>query len=107
MSTTPWTQAVTLHPDVASGSTAVSLYAIDLGNKWPTTRGFADYDESTKPTAPYTLPGVKPVNGSKIRMLGSSKNLPWHQEGENLIIKELPEPLPCDHAWSFKIKIQE
>ena len=31
MSTTPWTQAVTLHPDVASGSTAISLYAIDLG----------------------------------------------------------------------------
>jgi len=26
-----WTQAVTLHPDVASGSTAISLYAIDLG----------------------------------------------------------------------------
>lgn len=27
-----WTQAVTLHPDVASGSTAISLYAIDLGS---------------------------------------------------------------------------
>ena len=31
MSSITWTQAVTLHPDVASGSTAVSLYAIDLG----------------------------------------------------------------------------
>jgi hypothetical protein len=32
MTTTPWSQAVSLHPDVASGNTAVSLYAIDLGS---------------------------------------------------------------------------
>jgi hypothetical protein len=31
MTLPPWTQAVRLHPDVASGETAVSLYAIDLG----------------------------------------------------------------------------
>ncbi|MHC4438315.1 MAG: alpha-L-fucosidase [Planctomycetota bacterium] len=81
------------------------LYAIDLGNKWPTTLGFADYEDSKKPTAPYTLGGVKPVKGSEIIMLGSKKKLPWRQEGEDLIIEELPEPLPCDHAWSFKIQI--
>jgi len=83
------------------------LYAIDLGNKWPTERGFADYEESTKPTVPYTLPGVKPVKGSKIYMLGSCDELPWHIEGDNLIIEKLPDPLPCDYAWTFKIQCKE
>jgi hypothetical protein len=23
----------------------------------------------------------------------------------NLVIEELPDPLPCDYAWSFKIQI--
>ncbi|NIP28114.1 MAG: hypothetical protein GWN55_11665 [Phycisphaerae bacterium] len=81
------------------------LYAIDLGNKWPTTRGFADYEDSKKPTAPYTLGGVKPAKGSEIIMLGSNKRLPWKMEGNNLVIMELPDPLPCDYAWSFKIQI--
>ncbi|MHC4790599.1 MAG: alpha-L-fucosidase [Planctomycetota bacterium] len=83
----------------------VYLYAIELGNEWPTTVGFADYKDSEPPSAPYTIPGVKPTKGSEIRMLGSSKKLPWHQEGENVIIEELPEPLPCDYAWSFKIQL--
>jgi hypothetical protein len=52
------------------------LYAIDLGNEWPTTLGFADYGDSERPKAPYTIPGVKPVKDSEIRMLGSSKDLP-------------------------------
>ena len=81
------------------------LYAIDLGNTWPTTRGFDDYEESRQPTAPYTLPGVTPVAGSEIQMLGSSKNLRWHQKGDDLVIEELPDPLPCKHAWTFKIQI--
>ena len=46
------------------------------GDKWPTTRGFADYEDSKKPTAPYTLDGVKPVKDSEIIMLGSKKKLP-------------------------------
>jgi len=83
------------------------LYAIDIGNKWPSTRGFADYEDSKKPTAPYTLPGVKPAKGSEIVMLGSNKKLPWKIEGNNLVIMELPDPLPCEHAWSFKIKFQD
>ncbi len=75
------------------------LYAIDL----------------EKPTAPLVIPGVKPLPGSDIKMLGSDKPLKWHQEYNddedeeedigNLVIEELPDPLPCDYAWSFKIQI--
>jgi hypothetical protein len=67
----------------------------------------ADYEDSTPPSAPYVIPGVKPVKDSKIIMLGSSENLPWRQEGENLVIEEVPDPLPCDYAWSFKIQVKE
>ncbi|MHC4559879.1 MAG: alpha-L-fucosidase [Planctomycetota bacterium] len=81
------------------------LYAIELGNKWPPTVGFADYKESKPPSAPFTIPGVKPVKSSEIQMLGFNKNLPWYQEGDNLVIEEIPDPLPCDYAWSFKIQI--
>jgi alpha-L-fucosidase len=81
------------------------LYAIELGNDWPPTVGFADYQDSEPPSAPFTIPGVKPIKGSEIRMLGSSRNLPWHQEGENVIIDVLPDSLPCDYAWSFKIQV--
>jgi alpha-L-fucosidase len=83
------------------------LYAIELGNVWPPTVGFADYGDSKLPEAPVTLPGVKPVKDSKITMLGSSKDLPWHQEGDDLVIEALPKKLPCDYAWSFKIKVKE
>jgi hypothetical protein len=38
-------------------------------------------------------------------MLGSIKNLPWHQEGDDLVIEEMPDELPCDYAWSFKIQV--
>jgi len=67
------------------------LYAIDL----------------EKPSSPEVIPGVKPVQGSEIRLLGSSKSLPWHQKGENVVIDKLPDPLPCDYAWSFKILIRK
>jgi hypothetical protein len=82
------------------------LYAIELGNNWPSTLGFADYEKSELPTAPYTIPGVKPVKGSQIKMLGSNDELPWHQEGDKLVIEEIPDPLPCDYAWSFKIQVK-
>ncbi len=81
------------------------LYAIDLGNVWPTKLGFADYTDSQKPTLPYTIPGVKPVADSEIILLGSTEKLPWHQEGDDLIIEELPDPLPGDYAWTFKIRV--
>ncbi len=61
--------------------------------------------ELAEPSVPYTIPGVKPIKGSEIRMLGSSKNLPWHLQGNKLVIEEIPDPLPCDYAWSFKIQV--
>ena len=82
------------------------LYAIELGNVWPTEKGFADYEESVMPVAPLRIPGAVPVEGSEVRMLGCDKDLPWHMEGKDLIIEKLPEKLPCDHAWTFKITIK-
>lgn len=67
------------------------LYAIDL----------------KEPTAPTMIPGVSPVQGSNIRMLGSDKNLAWRQEGANIVIDELPDPLPGSYAWVFKIRISD
>jgi len=64
------------------------LYAIDL----------------EKPGIPEVIPGVTPEPGSVIRMLGSNQELSWHQDGDNLVIDELPDPLPCDHAWVFRIE---
>ena len=81
------------------------LYAIDLGNQWPPTVGFAEYGDSKQPEAPVSIPGVKPVKGTEIRMLGSDMDLPWHLEGDNLVIEAIPDSLPCDHAWSFKIQV--
>jgi hypothetical protein len=40
-------------------------------------------------------------------MLGSEEELKWHMDGKDLVIDELPEELPCDHAWTFKIRIKE
>ncbi|GAH34219.1 unnamed protein product, partial [marine sediment metagenome] len=58
-----------------------------------------------KPGIPEVVPGVTPEPGSVIRMLGSNKDLSWHQDGSNLVIDELPDPLPCDHAWAFRIEL--
>jgi alpha-L-fucosidase len=82
------------------------LYAIELGNVWPTKKGFADYEESTLPSAPLTIPAAEPVADSAVQMLGYEKDLPWHMEGNDLVIEVLPAELPCDHAWSFKIRIR-
>jgi alpha-L-fucosidase len=82
------------------------LYAIELGNIWPTKRGFADYEESVLPSAPLKIPGVKPIDGSAIRLLGFNEDLLWHMEGDDLIIEALPDTLPCDHAWSFRIQVK-
>ena len=47
------------------------------------------------------------MHGSSIRMLGSDKNLAWRQVDGNAVIEELPDPLPCDHAWVFTIRVDE
>ena len=83
-----------------------TLYAIDLGNVWPTDKGFADYEESIPPKAPVCISGAVPVEGSSIFMMGYDKPLPWHMDGKDLIIEKLPEKLPCDHAWTFKIQVK-
>ena len=67
------------------------LYAIDLA----------------KPVAPAVIPAVTPVPDSSIRMLGSDKNLAWHQENGDLVIDELPDPLPGDYSWVFKIRVSD
>jgi hypothetical protein len=67
------------------------LYAIDL----------------EKPIAPRIIQGVTPVPGSTIRVFGSDEDLAWHQDGGNVVIDELPDQLPCDYAWIFKIQVGE
>ena len=82
-----------------------TIYAIELGNVWPTEKGFADYGDSAPPTAPYIIPGITAQKGSEIRMLGVDEPLAWRQEGADIVIEAIPDSLPCDHAWSFKIRI--
>ena len=69
-----------------------------------------------EPEAPYIIEDVMPLEGSDLYMLGYDKPLKWHMEEEEewddgeggiLIIDEIPDPLPCDHAWSFKIQIHD
>ncbi len=83
------------------------LYAIELGNEVMEMEDADKYKKSKKPKAPIKIPGVQAVKGSSVYMLGSDQNLSWEQKGENLIIKELPNPLPSEHAWAFKIQISE
>lgn len=82
------------------------LYAIELGNEWEEEDVSGNDTPSTPPNAPYIIPGIKPVKASNIQMLGSSENLPWHQEGRDVVIEMLPDPLPGNYAWSFKIQVR-
>jgi alpha-L-fucosidase len=82
------------------------LYAIELGNEWPPTVGFAEYRESTIPSAPLRIASAVPIEGSAVRMLGHDEDLAWHMEGKDLVIDKLPEKLPCDHAWTFEIQVK-
>jgi alpha-L-fucosidase len=58
-----------------------------------------------RPEPPLVFQNLIALEGSEIRMLGSDQKLKWHQEDESLVIEEVPDPLPCEHAWSFKIQI--
>jgi hypothetical protein len=82
------------------------VYAIDLGNIWSPTVGFAEYKDSTPPKVPLTIPDVKPLQDSEIKMLGSNESLAWHQNGDDLVIESIPDNLPCDYAWAFKIQVR-
>jgi alpha-L-fucosidase len=81
-------------------------YAIELGNKWDKEDVSGNDTQSTPPSVPFMIPGVTPIKDSKITLLGSEMSLPWHQEGENVVIKALPNPLPGEYAWSFKIQVR-
>jgi alpha-L-fucosidase len=81
------------------------IYAIELGNEVLEMEDADKYTDSDPPKVPYIIPGVMPVKNTEIQMLGSDKNHSWHMDGNNLIIEELPEPLPCEYAWSFKIQV--
>ena len=54
---------------------------------------------------------VKPQPGSIIRMIGSSRDLQWHQDGDELSI-EMPAEMedeskrPCKQAYAFKVESQ-
>jgi hypothetical protein len=57
-----------------------------------------------KPAGKEVIPGVKLTPGAVVVLLGAKKNLTWHQEGNDVVIDQLPDKLPCDYAWAFKIK---
>lgn len=58
-----------------------------------------------QPEIPLVIPDVEAAEGTDIKMLGSDMALKWHQKGDNLAIEELPQPLPCNYAWSFQIQV--
>lgn len=70
------------------------LYAIFL--KWPGVE--------------FKLKSVKPVEGSKITMLGVDGELKWSwDESNGLTItypKQKARPSSCSYAWAFKIKVK-
>ncbi len=65
--------------------------------------------------APYIIENVMPLQGSEIYLLGHDRPLKWHMIGDDVeeegnvkvIIEEIPDPLPCKWAWSFKIQIED
>ncbi len=50
---------------------------------------------------------VTPVPSSAIKVLGSADSLTWRQKGDNVVIDKLPDPLPGDYAWVFKIRVSD
>ena len=61
--------------------------------------------DSTTTRAMNTAVFLPPMMDRRTRMLGSDRNLAWHQDDGNVVIDELPNPLPCDYAWAFKIEV--
>ena len=82
-------------------------YAIELGNEVLEMEDADKYTASKPPKAPFLIPGVKPIKDSEIQMLGVDEPLPWHMDGGDLVIEKIPDPLPCRHAWSFRIPVLE
>ena len=60
--------------------------------------------ELKTPEAGEVIPGIKLSPGATINMLGYAKNLAWHQAGADVVIDKMPDKLPGNYAWAFKIK---
>ena len=58
----------------------------------------------------FVLKSVKPVEGSKITMLGVPGNLDWTYDESNKLTIKYPRhkarPTSCSYAWSFKIQVK-
>ena len=58
----------------------------------------------------FTLKSVKPVEGSKISMLGVPGDLKWKWDATNGLTITYPRqkarPTSCSYAWAFKIKVK-
>ncbi len=80
------------------------LYAIELGNIVLELEEAHMYTNSIKPETPFIIPGVNAIEGTEITLLGSNEILTWKQDGKDIIIENLPAELPCEYAWTFKIK---
>jgi alpha-L-fucosidase len=75
---------------------ANAIYAIELG--WPGVK------TTIKSLANGT--GVKAEDIESVAMLGISGELEWRQDHEGLHVM-MPEKRPCDHAYSFRIKLKD
>jgi len=60
--------------------------------------------ELNMPSAHEVIPGLKLAPGAELRMLGLAKPIAWRQDGGDVVIDPIPDKLPCDYAWTFKIK---
>jgi alpha-L-fucosidase len=58
----------------------------------------------------FRLKSVRPVENSKITMLGVPGDLKWRWDSANGLTisypKEKARPTQCSYAWAFKIKIK-
>lgn len=58
-----------------------------------------------------TLTSMRPKDGSKITMLGSSARVEWSFDSSKGTVIRLPESLqseanrPSEHAWSLKVQV--
>ncbi len=60
--------------------------------------------ELNPPTTREVITGLRLAPGAVVVMLGVNENLPWHQEGTDVVVDKIPDRLPCQYAWSFRIR---
>jgi cell division protein FtsI/penicillin-binding protein 2 len=57
----------------------------------------------TKKMKEVRITTIVPPKGTQVYMLGVKKALSWKHEKDGIVI-QLPEDLPCEHAWVLKIE---